>query len=179
MINHFLDFYPTQKNKHIMINKKQRHLALLFFIVIIGCIFSSCKKAQDGYEPVKPLIGFANGNQSISVPGTSTTYSIVELDISEINKSFGYDVYFTFDDNSVVDDVISIDHDGYTDPVTGIQYYKIPIVQGVKKGAFTFIPREDFTGNKTFTVTLVNEPGGSKNYTIDEKRNTATITINN
>lgn len=163
-----------------MINKKLKKLLPLFaFGLVVASLFSSCKKAQTGYEPVTPLIGFVSNETVLSVPDTATVYSIVELNISEINRSFGYDVYFTFDDNTVVNNIITINHDGYKDPVTGIQYYKIPVAQGVKKAAFTFIPQENTLGNKTFTVTLVNDPTGTKNYTIDDKNNKATITITN
>ena len=151
----------------------------LFALGLLMSCFPSCKKAQTGYEPVTPTIGFVSSEEVLSVSDTSTVYSIVELDISEINKSFGYDVYFKFDDNTVVDNIISIAHDGYKDPITGIQYYKIPVTQGVKKGAFTFIPQENTLGNKTFTVTLVSDPTGTKNYTVDDKNSKATITITN
>lgn len=163
-----------------MINKKLKKLFPLFaFGLAVASLFSSCKKAQTGYEPVTPLIGFVSNETVLSVPDTATVYSIVELNISEINRSFGYDVYFTFDDNTVVNNIITINHDGYKDPVTGIQYYKIPVAQGVKKAAFTFIPQENTLGNKTFTVTLINDPTGTKNYTIDDKNSKATITITN
>ena len=171
---------PTQKNRSIMINKKLKKLMPLFaFALVMPSLLSSCKKAQTGYEPVTPLVGFVSKETVLTVPDTATVYSIVELSISEINRSFGYDVYFKFDDNTVVNNIISIDHDGYKDPVTGIQYYKIPIVQGVKKGAFTFIPRENTLGNKTFSVTLVNNPTGTNNYTVDDKNSKATISITN
>lgn len=148
---------------------------LLLFGISLWVI--SCDKKQAGYEKVTTQVSFPEAFTSLTVPDTSKVYAVAELAISQPNDAVAYDVYFRFDDASVINQYIKISHSTYTDVASGNVYYRIPVARGVKKAAFTFLPINTSAGDKNFSITLHDDLSGNKNYLIEESRKTITINL--
>jgi hypothetical protein len=149
------------------------------FLLLLGIslIVYSCDKDHEGYEKVTAQVGIADTSNQLTVPDTSKVYAVAELDISQPNDAVAYDVYFRFNDPSVINQLIKISHATFTDPASGTLYYRIPVARGIKKAAFTFIPINTATGDKEFSITLFEDLTGNQNYLLDEGRKTVTVNL--
>lgn len=150
----------------------------VFLLLLSICLLThACDKKDFGYEKVTAQVSVPDASNSLTVPDTSKVYAVAELAISQPNDAVAYDVYFRFDDPSVINQRIKISHTTYTDVATGTLYYRIPVARGVKKAAFTFIPVNTATGDKTFSITLFGDVSGSQNYSLDESRKKITVNL--
>lgn len=146
----------------------------LWLMLLISA--SSCSKNEAGYKKVIADIGFLQ-SAAVTVADTAKAYTQLELDISTINSSFAYDVYFTFTEASVVPALVKVTHATYTDPATGIKYYRAPVARGIKKAAVSFQPVNINTGDKTFSITLHDDMSGNNNYELLPGRNTVSVSF--
>jgi len=145
------------------------------FLVILLFMISSCTEKDQGYEKVIPVIGFQKGLASITVADTSKIYALAELEIDQLNNAFAYDVFFRFDNMTIVNQLFKLSHPTFTDPATGLVYYKAVVSRGIFKSAITFIPINIATGNKTFVIQLAPDLSGKQNYTLKEGQSSITV----
>lgn len=147
-----------------------------FKLVLLGVMaMAACSKNEGGYKKVTSEVGFPTDASSVDVPDNVNSYTYIELDISDINDAFVYDVFFRFEDPAIVGQQLRIAHGTYRDPVTNILYYKIPVARGSKKAALVVIPNNRTSGNLNINVTLEEDMSGNNNYTLKEGKKAFTI----
>jgi hypothetical protein len=159
------------------LQRKTTNGKLFLLLLSISLIVYSCDKNDEGYEKVTAQVSIPDASNRLTVPDTSKVYAVTELDISQPNNAVAYDVYFRFDNPSIINQRIKISHVTFTDLASGTVYYRIPVARGVKKAAFTFIPINTATGDKEFSITLFEDITGSQNYILDENRKTVTVNL--
>ncbi len=146
----------------------QLSLCVLFTILI------ACNK-EAGYKKIVAEVGFPADVTSVDIPDNVNVLTFTELEISTLNDNTAYDVYFRFEDPTVIGRELRTNHPTYRDPLTNLLYYRIVVARGMKKAALALIPNNRSTGDVAIKVILEEDMSGKDNYILRGNRN---LTVN-